>query len=290
MLNRGVYGLLRSLGELVFRKGSTGSDVGPRRRLRVDDTASLTWTLTDGADEDEVTLSAAVQTAGLGLAAVATSGSATDLTTGTLPAGRLPALTGDVTSSAGSAATTIAANAVTYAKLQDVTSSRLLGRATAGSGDCEEIAMGAGVSISTGFLTVAVPAVASQAEQEAGTVTSTYTSPGRQQYHPSAAKAWAHYDSTTATPTLNASYNVSSLTDNSVGQITVNFSVAMSSANYCAIASGGTNSADTAAAFAVCYPSSRKTTGGIGVSTYDGTFGSTLDMKNVCVAVFGDQA
>lgn len=38
-----------------------------------------------------------------------TSGSASNLNSGTLPAGRLPALTGDVTSSAGSAATTLAA-------------------------------------------------------------------------------------------------------------------------------------------------------------------------------------
>jgi len=42
-----------------------------------------------------------------GLAAVATSGSASDLGAGTLPAGRLPAHTGEVTSSAGSAALTI---------------------------------------------------------------------------------------------------------------------------------------------------------------------------------------
>lgn len=43
----------------------------------------------------------------LGLAAIATSASATDLTSGTLPAARLPAFTGDITTSAGSAATTL---------------------------------------------------------------------------------------------------------------------------------------------------------------------------------------
>lgn len=43
-----------------------------------------------------------------GLAPVATSGSAADLSTGTLPAARLPAHTGDVTTPAGSAATTLA--------------------------------------------------------------------------------------------------------------------------------------------------------------------------------------
>ena len=74
-----------------------------------------------------------------GLAAVATSGSASDLGAGTLPAGRMPALTGDVTSTVGTVATTIADDAVTYAKLQNVTTSRLLGRITAGVGNAEEL-------------------------------------------------------------------------------------------------------------------------------------------------------
>lgn len=43
----------------------------------------------------------------LTLAAVATSGSATDLSSGTLPAARMPALTGDVTSTVGTVATTV---------------------------------------------------------------------------------------------------------------------------------------------------------------------------------------
>ena len=60
--------------------------------------------------------------------------------TGTIAAGRMPAHTGDVTSSAGSVALTIAADAVTYAKLQNVSATdRLLGRSTAGAGDVEEI-------------------------------------------------------------------------------------------------------------------------------------------------------
>jgi hypothetical protein len=51
-------------------------------------------------------------------------------------------LTGDVTGSgAGSFAATIANNAVTYAKMQDVSATdKLLGRVTAGAGDVEEIA------------------------------------------------------------------------------------------------------------------------------------------------------
>jgi hypothetical protein len=50
------------------------------------------------------------------------------------------ALTGDVTASAGSNATTIANDAVTYAKMQNVSAtSRVLGRITAGAGDPEEL-------------------------------------------------------------------------------------------------------------------------------------------------------
>lgn len=71
------------------------------------------------------------------------AGTAIDLaahSTGILPATGFPALTGDVTTSAGSLATTIAAQAVTYAKIQNVSAtSRILGRATAGAGSVEEL-------------------------------------------------------------------------------------------------------------------------------------------------------
>jgi hypothetical protein len=58
------------------------------------------------------------------------------------------ALTGDVTTSANAA--TIANNAVTYAKMQDITAaSRLLGRGSAaGSGDPQELDVGSGLQIS----------------------------------------------------------------------------------------------------------------------------------------------
>lgn len=57
-----------------------------------------------------------------GLAAIASSGSASDLSTGTLPAGRFPALTGDITTVAGALATTLkdtgpGAGSATYANL-----------------------------------------------------------------------------------------------------------------------------------------------------------------------------
>jgi hypothetical protein len=53
---------------------------------------------------------------------------------------RTSAFTGDVTKTAGGTALTIANDAVTYAKMQNVSATdRLLGRSTAGAGDVEEI-------------------------------------------------------------------------------------------------------------------------------------------------------
>ena len=61
------------------------------------------------------------------------------LTTGTIPAGRMPAFTGDVTTSAGAVATTIAANAVSLAKMAQVATLTLLGRVTAATGNVEAL-------------------------------------------------------------------------------------------------------------------------------------------------------
>lgn len=70
------------------------------------------------------------------------------LTAGTLAAARMPALTGDVTSSVGTVATTIAANAVTYAKMQAVsTTSKLLGSSSTTT-PVQELSLGTGLSLS----------------------------------------------------------------------------------------------------------------------------------------------
>lgn len=62
-----------------------------------------------------------------------------DLTTPGQAEVRRAALTGDVTASANSNSTTIANDAVTYAKMQNVSAtSRVLGRRSSGSGDVEE--------------------------------------------------------------------------------------------------------------------------------------------------------
>jgi hypothetical protein len=70
-------------------------------------------------------------------------------------------LTGDVTAGpgSGSQAATIPNNTVTFAKMQDIATAKLLGRATAGTGDVEEIELGTGLEFSAGNLGLANTAV-----------------------------------------------------------------------------------------------------------------------------------
>lgn len=80
-------------------------------------------------------------------------------------------------------------------------------------------------------LTSDIPTAAAQSDQETATSTTLHVTPGRQQYHPSAAKFWVHFTSVTTTSIL-ASYNVTSLTDNGTGDTTINFTTSFSSANF----------------------------------------------------------
>ncbi len=67
---------------------------------------------------------------------------------GSVAATQMPALTGDVTTSAGAVATTISANAVTYAKFQQVAAVSLVGNATGGAADAAGITLGATLAFS----------------------------------------------------------------------------------------------------------------------------------------------
>jgi hypothetical protein len=72
---------------------------------------------------------------------------------------------------------------------------------------------------------------ASQSDMEAGSANSVTVSPGRQHYHPSAAKCWVV--GTPNSTTIIVSYNVTSLGDTNTGQQTVTIATDFSSANYC---------------------------------------------------------
>lgn len=106
-----------------------------------------------------------------GLAAVATSASASDLTAGTLAAARMPAHTGDVTSAAGNVALTIAANAVTFAKFVAATAAGVVGASAAGN--FAQLGLAGGLGVSGGNLTLNGAITAATSIAIAGGITST---------------------------------------------------------------------------------------------------------------------
>lgn len=79
---------------------------------------------------------------------------------------------------------------------------------------------------------------ATQAEMETGSSLVRSVTPGRQQHHLSACKVWCQFDASSGTPSIDADYNVTSITDNGVGDFALVFTDAFSSANYCPMVGG----------------------------------------------------
>lgn len=79
---------------------------------------------------------------------------------------------------------------------------------------------------------------ATQAEQEAASSTTVSVTPGRQQYHPSAAKAWCSFNGT-GTPAMNGTpYNFdASIGDGGTGIYTLTITNDISSANFAVVIS-----------------------------------------------------
>lgn len=143
---------------------------------------------------------------------------------------------------------------------------------------------------STWYIVMTGEEVASQAEQESGGTTGKFVSPGRQQYHQSAAKMWAFVTVSGGTPSLTASYNVASIVDNGVGDFTLNLTTSFSSANYSVLATLRNSSATGQVEGAEVI---NTTAGAIGIRTFSATGSGNADKVNTdlsfyCVA-YGDQ-
>ena len=79
------------------------------------------------------------------------------------------------------------------------------------------------------------------------------------------ARAWVNFNGFTATITVRGSLNVSSVTDVAVGKYTINFTVAMSDANYATLYTGGEAYTQDTRAFHNIYNTTPQTTGGVSV-------------------------
>jgi hypothetical protein len=84
------------------------------------------------------------------------------------------------------------------------------------------------------------------AAQDSGTSDSHAVTPAVQQRHASAAKAWARVTESGGTYTLTAGYNIDSVVDGGIGNVTVNFATDFSSAAYACVVN--TDSSGTMAA------------------------------------------
>lgn len=97
-------------------------------------------------------------------------------------------------------------------------------------------------------------------------------------------KAWVNFNGT-GTVAIRASANVSSITDNGTGNYTVNFTTAMSDANYCVQSQGeGANSNGNPPYMAGYYPLTSASSAQFTFETYNSV--SFVDPVYACVAIF----
>lgn len=131
---------------------------------------------------------------------------------------------------------------------------------------------------------------ANQAAMEAASSTTTFVSPGNAKFHPGVAKAWIFWNAT-GTPAINASLNIGSITDNGVGDQTLNFTTAFSSANYNVSQQASNTIPDTGWYLDHQYNTAGKAAGSFRVYMVAGNFGSSAAGDHVInnMSFFGDQ-
>lgn len=127
--------------------------------------------------------------------------------------------------------------------------------------------------------------IAVQSEMETGADTVRAVVPGRQHFHVSAAKFWINFDGT-GTPAARTSYNVTSITDNGVGDWTLNFTNSFSSANYVVVSGSSLDNAVTPGASYRGLSIRSLATGSVRLISTDGAGGA--DLANCFAVGYGD--
>jgi hypothetical protein len=97
------------------------------------------------------------------------------------------------------------------------------------------------------------------------------------------AKAWVHFNGT-GTVAINGAYNVSSITDNSTGQTTINFANNMADANFAVAGFSGRNSYPLVAGTGNTRSVSSLNVSTLGLSN---SF-AYVDVDSVTITVFGN--
>lgn len=168
---------------------------------------------------------------------------------------------------------------VTLANAVTGTGSMVLSVSPTFTGTVAAAAITATGAVSAG--SVAGTMVATQANQETATSTTTVVSPGRQQYHPSAAKAYVAFVGSTAA--VSVSYNVTSVTRVSAGVYNINFTTAFSSAAYVSVVT-----LDGTSILLAFTDSTTSSTGLLRVNVFTAA-GVATDPPAIQIVCFGDQ-
>lgn len=130
-------------------------------------------------------------------------------------------------------------------------------------------------------------AYAVQSEMEAASSNTRAVTPGRQHFHPSAAKFWAKVTVSGGTPSVATSYNVTSITDTGTGLLTVTIATDFSSANWACVATVESDSTNSPRIATVVQ--SAQAAGTVQVSSNDAS-GTLTDPSAWHVVGFGDHA
>jgi hypothetical protein len=95
-------------------------------------------------------------------------------------------------------------------------------------------------------------------------------------------RAWVNFNGT-GTPAIRASFNVSSITDNGVGQYTINITTALADTNFATLVSAGDTTVSSANS-TMTYVGSKSTTTQF-VAIRNGT-NSDVDRDQILIAIF----
>ena len=100
------------------------------------------------------------------------------------------------------------------------------------------------------------------------------------------AKAWVNFNGT-GTPAIRDSFNVSSITDNGTGNYTVNFTTALTDANYSTTASAGRNATGTGGYLAAISDQVAQTASATACATFN-LAGTNLDAVFISCTSFSN--
>ncbi|RWQ21581.1 hypothetical protein [Mesorhizobium sp.] len=104
--------------------------------------------------------------------------------------------------------------------------------ADGGTGASTAVAAFTAIKQAASTTATGVVELATAAEVAAGTDTARVPSVSTMGDHQGVAKAWVYFNAGAGTPVIGDDFNVSSITDNGVGDFTINFTTALPNANY----------------------------------------------------------